>query len=237
MAYKKALLSLMVIGLVGVAAGAGTFAFFTDEEKATGNTLTAGTIDLAVNGQNPWNETFTIDDMKPCEKTGYIVANITNEGSNPAKVYKMINVTSCDTGLEIYETTDGEMYSSEPEWQAEKDGRVDDIHTVTDYSMMIELYENETTFYADDPYADSEAFSIGDDVTVGDKEGTWFYLGELQPGEVMKVTQDYHLLNDTGNEYQGDAFTFDITFGATQLNDDTTIQGTVEDVSVSSAEE
>jgi len=49
---KKILLSLATIGVVGAIAVSATGAWFSDTETSTGNTFTAGTLDLAVNGQN-----------------------------------------------------------------------------------------------------------------------------------------------------------------------------------------
>ena len=46
MRAKKALISVMCIGLVAMTAGAGTLAYFSDVETSTGNTFTAGTLDL-----------------------------------------------------------------------------------------------------------------------------------------------------------------------------------------------
>ncbi len=168
--------------------------------------------------------------MKPCEKTEYINATIRNVGTNPAKIFKLVNVTSSDTGLERYTADNEELYSSEPEYMAEMDGRIDDIHSVTDYSLSVEIYENETNFQNGVLADNYTVHELEDGTTVADIEGTWMYFGDLEPGQIMVISQDYHLQDDAGNEYQGDAFTFDVTFGAAQLNDDTTFQGTWEDV-------
>ena len=63
---KRILLGIMTIALVsGVSFGA-TRAFFTDTETNTGNTFAAGTIDIAVDNNNPWVRTgYQLTDMKP----------------------------------------------------------------------------------------------------------------------------------------------------------------------------
>ena len=82
----------VVIGLIA----SGTWAVFTDTETTTGNTFTAGTIDIAVNGDNPGVEGCNIADIKPCQ-TGWITINVTNEGTNPCEVWKHIaNVDNID---------------------------------------------------------------------------------------------------------------------------------------------
>ena len=70
---KRILLSVAIIAAVAAVAITGTRALFTDEEVATGNVFEAGTIDIAVDGQNPWEADgqYTIADMKPCY-TDYI---------------------------------------------------------------------------------------------------------------------------------------------------------------------
>jgi len=48
---RKALAGLGTIGAAGAAAGFGTSALFTDEEEFSNNTITAGTLDMAVEGE------------------------------------------------------------------------------------------------------------------------------------------------------------------------------------------
>jgi predicted ribosomally synthesized peptide with SipW-like signal peptide len=67
---KRILISLSVIGVVAAIAVGGTIAYFSDTETSTGNTFTAGQLDLIVdiNGtdQNPLTQTlFNLPDMKP----------------------------------------------------------------------------------------------------------------------------------------------------------------------------
>lgn len=80
---KKILMSVMVIGIATAFLGAGTFAYFTDTETSTGNTFTAGTIDLAVNNENPWTSAmFTFTDVKPCKDLAPFSITIKNVGQN-----------------------------------------------------------------------------------------------------------------------------------------------------------
>jgi len=70
---KKILISLSVIGVVAAIAIGGTIAYFSDTETSTGNTFTAGELDLIVdingNDQNPLTQTlFDLTDMKPGDK-------------------------------------------------------------------------------------------------------------------------------------------------------------------------
>ena len=78
---KKILFSLMALMLVIGLVGAGVIANFSDTEESTGNTFTAGTLDLAVNGKNPnVSPDFTIGNVAP-GSSGTITYALTNVGS------------------------------------------------------------------------------------------------------------------------------------------------------------
>ena len=67
---KKLLLSILAIFLVIGLVGAGTFAWFQDTETSTGNTFTAGTMDLKMEGpEGNWvdgvTQTWTMSNMVP----------------------------------------------------------------------------------------------------------------------------------------------------------------------------
>ena len=97
MLNKKMLLSLLVIGVVSVSAGAGTWAYFTDEEVTSGNTFTAGTVDLSLDA-----ETITIelgaDNMKP--------------GDSKTLTIPLSNLGTLDFDYEAVVTTDSATATS-----------------------------------------------------------------------------------------------------------------------------
>ena len=129
----------MVMGLVGTLIGSGLMAYFHDEESATGNTFTAGTIDIAIWGEsqgmeNPWYSgpmEYNMQDVMPslpcfffeggweCEEPPYLEFAIGNEGTNAADVWKRVTVTSHDTGILAYPDSESGPVSSEPEYEAE----------------------------------------------------------------------------------------------------------------------
>lgn len=91
---KGILMSILMIGVVAIAAGAGTLAYFSDTETSTGNTFTAGTLDLVVvtTGTGPagkhtvnelgdgFNDNVTFTNLAPGD-SGSIVWTITNNGN------------------------------------------------------------------------------------------------------------------------------------------------------------
>lgn len=78
---KKILISLSVIGAVAAIAIGGTVAYFSDTETSTGNTFTAGTLNLTVDDQNnPLPVKFALADVYPTD-SGNISYDIDNVGS------------------------------------------------------------------------------------------------------------------------------------------------------------
>jgi len=79
---KKILLSIAVIGFVGVIAAGATSAYFSDTETSTGNTFTAGTLNLQVNDADNWSAStpVTLSAMKPGDTTDTTL-KLSNTGS------------------------------------------------------------------------------------------------------------------------------------------------------------
>ena len=79
MLNKKMLLSLLVIGVVSVSAGAGTFAYFSDDETST-STLTAGELDLVLSvGSGELIAQWSVDPMAPGDTEDGTIT-LTNNG-------------------------------------------------------------------------------------------------------------------------------------------------------------
>ena len=91
---KKILLSISAIVAIVAVAAVATTAFFSDTQTATGNTFSAGTIEMAVD----WSKQIPIQlvDMKPSQ-VGYTNFTVRNVGSDPINVTKEIKVTGRET--------------------------------------------------------------------------------------------------------------------------------------------
>lgn len=199
---KKILgLSIAAVMLIGLVVG-GTLAYFSDIEETSGNTFTAGTIDLSVNNENPWTTSYTTEltDLKPC-MTGTLTITLKNEGTNPMDVWKRLTVVSTGQGT-----------NTEPELAEEGDSPATDIDGVIRYSMKVNNVPKIT---------EAMNFTISNGthhlqgVTTG-VAGYWIYLGVLEKGASMTVEQSYHMDKDTTNWAQGDIMTFTIGFYAQQ---------------------
>jgi len=96
---KKLLLSILAIFLVIGLVGAGTNAWFQDTETSTGNTFTAGTLDLKIRDQDePWGDgvtaTWTASNMAPGDSWDFLVpfVRLDSVGSIPGSYLEI----TCD---------------------------------------------------------------------------------------------------------------------------------------------
>lgn len=102
----KILKSLVVVVAVAAVATSATGAYFSDTETSTGNSFTAGTLDLNVDGQNTNVVKFNLTDVRP--------------GNQPTATYTLANAGSINgyLDLENISIVDTENSCTEPEVQA-----------------------------------------------------------------------------------------------------------------------
>lgn len=215
---KQILISLSVIGAVAAIAIGGTVAYFSDVETSTGNTITAGTIDIQVSPsatapfENPLKSILTtIPDAKPSVWFTRVV-RIHNVGGNPAKVWKHIPLTSI--------VTDGGIIN-EPECEAQGgtwsiDGctggtETKDIDTQIHYEVWL---DNDVNGEVSTP----DIKLTPDGATLRSIASTWIYLAELPQSHTRQILERYHLKPSAdSNKYQGDKVSFTIEFYGEQL--------------------
>ena len=228
---KKILLSLMTVGLVLVSGIYATRAYFSDTEESVDNVITAGTIDIAVDGQNPWDEEYSasLEDMKP-SYVKFIEFDVENVGSNPLRLWKHIkDVESSEGELNEPECTSPEYQGV---WTDNGNGTgscsvtdvKNDIDTVIEYDMYIggEVVIDEYDYFGNPIAGHVEGGNVviheDDGITLADVTSHYIYIGEFEPGETKHIIQSYHMATDTGNWAQGDELTFDIELLALQQN-------------------
>jgi len=97
--YKETWVSMVTIWLAIAVIGVGTYAYFTDTESSMGNTMTAGVLNLQVDGADPYaGQLINIMDLKP-GVTRYSNTIPVTVNDNPGKIYKRLTVT-CDKSLD-----------------------------------------------------------------------------------------------------------------------------------------
>jgi predicted ribosomally synthesized peptide with SipW-like signal peptide len=193
-----------------------TKAFFTDTETSANNTFSAGTIDIAVDNNNPWTRKgYALTDMKPSQ-TDYIDFVVHNVGTNPVNLYKKLgNFVTSDGGQ-----SESECLAENGSWDGEactnRQNPQDNVDTQIRYDLRVELY-NHNPETGGNPYWRETIYQDSDNVRLSALLNKNIYLGMIPAGHYLKVMQSYHLDSDTGNEYQGDSLSFDITLTAEQL--------------------
>ena len=199
---KKIALSMLTIGVTLTMVVGATTALFSDTETSSGNTFSAGTIDISVDTENPWQGAghFTIADMKPSE-VHYKEVTLKNEGSNTADIWK-----------KIYDITYAGGAHPESEEGEDPSDTINDIGSVIRY----DIYLNGQVLIdeVDDYVMDDGVHFIG----TADINGKYIYLGRLEPGATMVVKQSYHMDISTGNWAQGDTMGFSVEFYTQQTS-------------------
>jgi len=97
---NKILISLSTIAVVAAIAVGGTVAYFSDTETSVGNTFTAGTLDLKVDGADDvLPMAWSSDNMEPGTTYNAGTVEVRNSGSISGKVTLMVsNVVSNENG-------------------------------------------------------------------------------------------------------------------------------------------
>jgi predicted ribosomally synthesized peptide with SipW-like signal peptide len=195
---NKVLLSIMTIVLVCILIGGGVYAYFSDTETSTGNTFTAGTLDLNLDSGNTNVVKFNVDDATP--------------GSSGGGTWTAANVGSIDgyLDLENISVTEGIGTTTDPELADEPTGL--DTTQLGNYllaHMFIDANNNgswdtgETDVFGTNaaPAAiNTIASSYGLDLLLTASGGTNY------------VTLTWSVPGATDNRIQGDNVTLDMTF-------------------------
>jgi predicted ribosomally synthesized peptide with SipW-like signal peptide len=208
---KKILLSVSIIAAVAAVVFGITTAFFSDTETSTGNTFTAGSLDLIVdingNDQNPLaGPIFSEPDMKPGDK-GEVTLSLKVD-DNPACGFVNIDMKS-----------DLDNSCNEPEQVAEPDCKLDNVGELNDeVRFMIwgdndcdNVYDEGETLLTEGPLTEDKTYQIGELPIAPAKQcyGVAYCFGTWGAG----MTCDGSKL---GNQSQSDSFDGDLIFTAQQ---------------------
>lgn len=208
---KRILFSLMTLVLVVGMVGAGALAYFSDVETSSGNSFTAGTLDLVVttsgvcsdvgkvtvneNGDGI-NDNVVFANLAPGD-SGSITWTLTNTGSLPGKI--LINQTL---------TNDSDGINTEPELLVDADLTVGEL----DNNMVLVS----TGTLDGVPFEWSPWTGWMSDITshpiVDNIDGTRV----LPAGKVLVLTYSWSIPTTVENIIQGDTFTANFTFTLAQ---------------------
>ncbi len=204
---KKILISFSTIALVAILAVGATRSYFSATQTSTGNTITAGTIAISVDDQNPWTKTYSQNllDMKP-GMTRTITFVVKNTGTNPVVLRKQVGGFELGGTLTSgYCTANGGITSGSACLNASTTPP-QDLSNVMTYDMTVTSASGTTVMIPDSW-----------NVKMSDIKDLWIPLGTLQPNDTLSVTQSYHFDEATGNWAQGDTLAFNISLYAEQV--------------------
>lgn len=197
------ILSIMLLAAVG----GGTWAWFTDTETSANNSLTAGTLDLNIDGGNIAVTTFSASNVAPGDS---------GSGSNT-----LANVGSLEGELDVYVSainnvagsggTEYEVGTSELGGNAEMAIYIDVDQSGAFNTGDIGLKHDGTT------YAPATL-----DYTAIDNYGdtTWDAAETLALSASDDLVILWRIPTSAGNDIQGDSLDFDVTFTLEQAGAD-----------------
>jgi len=194
----KILMSLVTIGLVASVVGVGTYAYFSDTETSSGNTLTGGVLNLKVNGHDgcPGCTVVTVGDLKP-SFTRYSNDIVLEINDNPGKLYKRITAILCENYIQTEPEVEEETQSGCPKFDLDKYTWFD-LEKWNGAGWDVAIPDNL--------------------VTIEDMVGKWIYLGEYLPvPNQLKIRQSFHLKSSVTNWAQGDKCIFTEEFMVNQV--------------------
>jgi predicted ribosomally synthesized peptide with SipW-like signal peptide len=195
---KRILMSLMTIALVGALVGGGVYAYFSDTETSTGNTFTAGTLDLNLDGGNTNVVKFTVGNVKPGDSGGgtWTVANV-------GSIAGYLDLESCNVTEAIGTTTDPELADEPTALDTTQLGNYLMVHIFVDANNNGVWDAGETDVLGTNaaPAAiNTIAASYDLNVSLATSGGTNY------------ITLRWSVATATGNRIQGDSVTLNITF-------------------------
>jgi predicted ribosomally synthesized peptide with SipW-like signal peptide len=145
----KILLSLATISLVSVVAIGATRAYFSDTETSTGNSFTAGTLDLNLDGGNINVVKFTVSNKAPGDSgTGYWA--VYNAGSIAGYLdLEGKTVTNLENGCNEPESTSDATCDNPGSGQGELGASMNvDLFIDNDHDGVLEGGDGDTSLYS-----------------------------------------------------------------------------------------
>ena len=206
---KKILISLMAIALVIGLVGAGTMAYFNDTETSSGNTFTAGTLNLTAVGGSPMP--FAVANMKPGD-SGSGTVTLTNAGT----------IGAAELDINMSTVTNNDVSTAEPENDQGTNTGNGDLGGQLLMVLWLNVNQNgvfdagdvellnDGTVSAYDATNNPTLTYVAADTYSGDSWNE--VLAEMAQGAVDDFVISYNLPVTTDNSIMTDKITFDVTF-------------------------
>ena len=208
---EKIIISLSIIAIVAVVSIGITTAYFTDTETSEDNTMAAGTMDLNIDGGNVAVKTMNLSDKAPGD-TGIATAILKNVGSLGGKLdIKVETVTNYPCTDATHGANDGTESCTSDAGTLGANAKMA-LYIDVDKSGIwnsgdIELRAGDNP----DPHHDQAlSYYIIDDYD--NYHWNDIYAGLMGLNDEDDFVIDWEIPTGAGNEIQGDAVVFNITF-------------------------
>jgi len=195
---------VLIIGLVG----AGTYAYFSDTESSVDNTLTAGTLDLNIEGGDVAITTFDVSNVAPGDN-GTASSTLLNSGSLAGEL------DIATSGIDNVPGVGGEYGGGSGELGANAEIAIylDIDQTGTRTAGDVGLQSNGTTY---DPTGGLQ-YDIIDNYANEFWNAVVAAMAASAQDDIIVL---WDVPTDTGNDVQGDSVSFNITFTLEQAGAD-----------------
>jgi spore coat-associated protein N len=202
---KKILISLMTIVAVTALVGGGIYAYFSDIETSNGNTFTAGTLDLNLDGGNINVVKFTVSDVKPGDSGGgtWTVTNVGN-------IDGYLDLESCSVSEDIGSTT-------EPELADEGGSDTAQLGSNLDVHIFVDANNNGSWDTGETDILGTDAVPVHINTIAASYDLNLSLAGS---GGVSYITLTWSVPTATDNSIQGDSVTLNIGFELQQRSAD-----------------
>ena len=199
-----AVAALLVMGLVG----GGTWAYFSDPEASGTNSLTAGTLDLEVEGGSEGTPViFSVSDLKPGDNS-VSLGDLENVGNLPGEFDIAIGALSEVAGAS------GEFAGGT------------DLGTNLDVAIYLDIDESGTWTSGDIGLTNADNTTYNhptalDYQSIGSYASkSWDAIYTMGASDTDDIAIAYQIGTGVGNSIQGDAAEFTITFTLEQAGND-----------------
>lgn len=186
--------SLFVIAAVAAIAGGATFAYYSDTATMSGNTFSAGTMDLRID-KDPssknqvWSNGFTVP-YSYLQQLGLTNVAPGIKGHQDIDIKNVGTVNGGDVTIKLKRTTSWNELASK---------------------LRFTIYfDDENNGFNDE----GAAVVTG---TLDEFNGNMYTIGQLNKDQIATVRIMWEVPTSAGNEIQGDTVTFDTTFGLEQV--------------------
>lgn len=201
---RRVLGGLATIGVASAGAGAGTMAYFSDNESVDNNSVSAGTLDLTTGTKSSFK--LDLGDKAPGD-SGTTTLDITNSGS--------LSGSNAVLDANINDIT-GTGGSGSSEYEDDTANLGDNLEV----RIWIDVDDNDSFDSGDymlksdeTIVADGSGYSGGYDTLNNYSGTTWNGIRNMGSGNTDEVNVDWQIPDaGTGNNIQGDSVEFDLTF-------------------------